>query len=67
MVDSYPNIYIHHWEFNDLRNFQLQWCIKRLSGSAMLERFEKYLVCLRRFARTGKMAEFDLLYRQRRH
>jgi hypothetical protein len=67
MVDSCPNIYFHPWEFTDLSNFQLPWCIKRLSGSAMPEQFEKYLVWRRRFARFGKMAEFDLLYRQRRH
>lgn len=62
-VDSYLNIYFHPCEFTDLRAFGLPWYMTRLSGRAMLERLERYLLWLKRFGRFAGMDEFDALCR----
>ena len=66
MTDSYLNLYFHPSEFIDLRGFGLPWYMTRLSGRAMLERLERYLLRLKRFGRFAGMDEFDALCRSRR-
>jgi len=44
--DSYLHLYFHPWEFADLASLDIPRYIKRISGSALAERFEKLLAAL---------------------
>ena len=46
--DSYLHLYFHPWEFDDLESFNIPQYIKKLSGTSLLERFEKLIVGLRK-------------------
>jgi len=46
--DSYLHLYFHPWEFDDLESFNLPWYIKNPSGKPFSERFEKFILKLRK-------------------
>lgn len=54
-TDSYLHLYFHPWEFADLESLNIPRYIKRLSGIAFTERFEKLVMKL------GKIASFSTI------
>jgi len=45
--DQYLNLYFHPWEFADMSSYKLPSYIKRISGNALLLKFEKLLLELK--------------------
>ena len=56
--DSYLHLYFHPWEFADLASLDIPRYIKRLSGNALAERFEKLLAALEEEGEFSTVSDF---------
>lgn len=45
--NNYLNLYFHPWEFADISGYKLPGYVKRISGKAMLDKFEQLLLALK--------------------
>ena len=45
-ADGYLNLFFHPWEFTDIHQWRLPWCVKRRSGLPMLDRLSEFLAWL---------------------